>query len=270
MASPHDRTSGAGWFPDPAGLHQWRYFDGSWTDLISDDGRTGRAPLPGQDGPAITGATLAPQGPGTSTGVDAPARPTPPGSEPGFEPVSPPGSAPSPAGRRRALIVGVAVAAVVVVVVGIVLATNGGGTGDDQAGADSDITGDFCADFPANYGPIESAWQTATTVAHDLAASADRDHDVNQLAKAAALTRRLAAEAPDTTDEFGDALPGVIDNWADFFAATQDLAADDGSDYQKHSGLLDRAQQHESESTPSLLKQAMFPDPGLPAARSCS
>lgn len=268
MQSYHGHAALSGWYPDPVGQHQWRFFDDGWTDLVIDDGRTGRSPLPGQVGAVIPGepAGAAPAtaaGPATA-GMDTPTGPIPLGVPSTATPdPQQPGRA-----RRRALVIGIAAAAVVAIVVAVALATSGGDS-DDRAGANSDITGDFCTDFPANYGPIDSAWQTATTVAHDLSASADRDHDVNQLSKAAALTRQLAGEAPNTTDEFGDPLPGVIGNWADFFAATKDLAADDGSDYQKHADLLDKAQRHESESTPSLLKQTMFPDPGLPALRSC-
>jgi hypothetical protein len=32
-------VSGAGWFADPAGRHQARYWDGgAWTDHVADDG----------------------------------------------------------------------------------------------------------------------------------------------------------------------------------------------------------------------------------------
>jgi hypothetical protein len=44
MTSPN-----AGWHPDPAGVHELRYFDGSaWTDHISTAGVTGLHTLPAQ------------------------------------------------------------------------------------------------------------------------------------------------------------------------------------------------------------------------------
>jgi hypothetical protein len=36
----------AGWYPDPLGGHQHRYWDGStWSDSVSDDGAVTSAPL---------------------------------------------------------------------------------------------------------------------------------------------------------------------------------------------------------------------------------
>lgn len=41
-------TAPAGWYKDPSGTHELRYFDGSvWTEHVSDGGVTSTAPLPG-------------------------------------------------------------------------------------------------------------------------------------------------------------------------------------------------------------------------------
>jgi len=41
-----DASSPAGWYPDPSGRHQHRYFDGrQWTEHVADAGRVGTAPV---------------------------------------------------------------------------------------------------------------------------------------------------------------------------------------------------------------------------------
>jgi hypothetical protein len=39
-------STSPGWYPDPAGGHEWRWFDGTdWTDAVADHGVAGQAPL---------------------------------------------------------------------------------------------------------------------------------------------------------------------------------------------------------------------------------
>jgi hypothetical protein len=66
----------AGWYPDPRGRHEHRYFDGTaWTDHVADDGR------------------------GSTDPVNAPAPPAaPPPSMPAVDLPAPSGSAPPPPG----------------------------------------------------------------------------------------------------------------------------------------------------------------------------
>ncbi len=53
MSSPEP-----GWNPDPAGRHEYRYWDGStWTDDVSDNGVTATDPLAGAGGPPYPGET---------------------------------------------------------------------------------------------------------------------------------------------------------------------------------------------------------------------
>jgi hypothetical protein len=214
---PSTNQPPAGWYADPAGRHHYRYFDGSWTDRVSDNGRIATDPI---------------------------------------------------RRRRRGPMLGALAAGVVVVVVVIAVVASQSSGGDGEAGSTGDVTGDFCADFPANYGPIDAAWATATTISHDLEATADRTHDADQLARGTALLRQLAEEAPNTTDSFGDPLRRVVGNWADFFSAAEDFAkTDDPGDVQRHQRLLDAVQAHTTESTPSLLKTMMFPDSGTALQR---
>ena len=48
-----NQSSRSGWFPDPSGAHQFRYFDVAWTDQVSDNGIAMTSPLvppPRQEG----------------------------------------------------------------------------------------------------------------------------------------------------------------------------------------------------------------------------
>ena len=48
----------ADWYKDPAGRHQFRYWDGAaWTDYVADDGTSSRDPLTPQAAPAAEAAS---------------------------------------------------------------------------------------------------------------------------------------------------------------------------------------------------------------------
>ena len=63
MGSGNDRAGG--WYPDPGGAYQHRWWDGTWTDYVAQDGTTFQAPL----NVASTGSAPA------ATGSANPARP---------------------------------------------------------------------------------------------------------------------------------------------------------------------------------------------------
>lgn len=42
---PGTNTPPAGWYPDPASSHQWRWFDKKWTQWVSNQGAIGEQPL---------------------------------------------------------------------------------------------------------------------------------------------------------------------------------------------------------------------------------
>lgn len=42
---PDAQVPPAGWYPDPAGGHEWRWFDKTWTRWVSDQGIVGEQPL---------------------------------------------------------------------------------------------------------------------------------------------------------------------------------------------------------------------------------
>ncbi|MGY1752190.1 PH domain-containing protein [Blastococcus sp. SYSU D01042] len=57
----------AAWLPDPAGVHELRYWDGAqWTEHVSDSGTTGQDPLPAPLPPPADAPPLPPPGPGAS------------------------------------------------------------------------------------------------------------------------------------------------------------------------------------------------------------
>lgn len=42
----NEQRTGAGWYSDPTGMNELRYFDGQWTDQVSTRGVASRQPLP--------------------------------------------------------------------------------------------------------------------------------------------------------------------------------------------------------------------------------
>lgn len=57
----------AAWLPDPAGVHELRYWDGAqWTEHVSDSGTTGQDPLPSPLPPPAAAPPLPPPGPGAT------------------------------------------------------------------------------------------------------------------------------------------------------------------------------------------------------------
>jgi hypothetical protein len=80
----------AGWYPDPRGRHEHRYFDGTtWTDHVADDGRGSMDPV---------NAASPPSGPPTTPTADAP--PPAPGTSPTSLGFPPSAAAPPPASDR--------------------------------------------------------------------------------------------------------------------------------------------------------------------------
>jgi hypothetical protein len=80
----------AGWYPDPRGRHEHRYFDGStWTDHVADDGRGSMDPV---------NAPSPPSEPPPAPATDAP--PPPPGASPTSIGFPPPAAAPPPPTER--------------------------------------------------------------------------------------------------------------------------------------------------------------------------
>ncbi|HEY2815182.1 MAG TPA: DUF2510 domain-containing protein [Acidimicrobiales bacterium] len=110
MVETHDP---AGWFPDPTGTHEMRYWDGyAWLDNVSDQGTTSTAPLGG--------------------------KPMPPPSQVAAR-QSQQAQAPTPSKSKTPIIIGAAVA-FVVIVAAIFLLTRGGGGGGATAIGDKPVT----------------------------------------------------------------------------------------------------------------------------------
>jgi hypothetical protein len=163
----------AGWYPDPTGRHQNRWFDGDdWTDSVADGQTVATDPVKGGGAPGAAGAGATqvistqpqaqPPAPGASVG---PTQPTPAAGPPPIQPspvagiggstlppgapgasaasgpplgpyTAPPGAPPAGGGKSKTgLIVAVAVI-LIAVVVGVVLLTQGGDDGGGDTAAD--------------------------------------------------------------------------------------------------------------------------------------
>ena len=187
MSSPEP-----GWNPDPAGRHEYRYWDGStWTDDVSDNGVTATDPLAGAGGPPYPGETAPtapfeptqaygqpapidagygqPGAPGTyppaGPGGYPPAGPGGPGGPGGYDPYGTggglPPSTPPKSGLPTGLIIGLGAVVVAVIVAIAVIAL--GGDDDDTATDDTTTTTqDDTTDTTA--APEE---ETTTTAAED-------------------------------------------------------------------------------------------------------
>lgn len=113
-----DPPQAPGWYADPHGRHERRYWDGStWTERVADGGASGTDPIGAPPPPPAAG------GPGS--GAPAPATGT--GAGTSRPPV--------------ALLAGIGVLVLVVVVVGaiVLLAVNGDGDGDGDGSFDGEV-----------------------------------------------------------------------------------------------------------------------------------
>lgn len=144
--------SAPGWYPDPTGRHERRYWSGiRWSRHVDDGGQRSEDPLapesgdrhatPGRGQLRATTSGRHTLPPGLPSGGAAVATPEPLGPRDTPGPPRPPAHATgTPPGRRR-LVLG-AVAAVVVVLAGAVLLTSQGDDGDgagEQASADDPL-----------------------------------------------------------------------------------------------------------------------------------
>ncbi len=161
MSSPEP-----GWNPDPAGRHEYRYWDGTnWTDDVSDNGVTstdslagaGGSPYPGEAAPTAPfepTQSYGPQGPADAgygqPGAPGPYPPAGPGGYPpggpggpgGYDPYGTggglPPSTPPKSGLPTGLIIGLAAVAVAVIVAIALVVTSG--SDDDTATDDTTTT----------------------------------------------------------------------------------------------------------------------------------
>ncbi len=143
----------AGWYPDPTGRHDHRWFNGDdWTDQVADGQAVGTDPVHGGGPPAQTPATAAEQTVSVPTGGPPPGAPGT--AEPvgavgagGAAPASayvPPGSEVKGGKGKTVLIIAVVV---VLVAVGIGVALSLAGGDDD---GDDDASGSDASDEPAD------------------------------------------------------------------------------------------------------------------------
>lgn len=154
----------AGWHPDPAGRHEYRYWDGQqWSDQVSNGGVTASDPLPAAPQPEVTApepvAAAAPVVPAAAPPTpdptvvsplgapDAPTQvaPAPAGWGPAPQagpggPGMPPGApAPEKSGPPKGLLIGGAVAIVAVIAIAVFALTRG----DDAPAAPAASVGEI-------------------------------------------------------------------------------------------------------------------------------
>ena len=154
----------AGWYPDPTGRFEVRWFDGRWTERVSTRGR--------------------------------------PGTDPMAAPVLTPVSKAGPSSTTRWLLIGGAAALVAVVAV-IIGVSGGGGSGDsnsDQADG-TELSGNFCTDAQTNWIRVNRAWNTADTIVESGVPVQDWASDHELLVSTATMARQLAGEAPDVSHD---------------------------------------------------------------------
>jgi hypothetical protein len=83
----------AGWYADPAGRHEYRYWDGTyWTAGVADGGVTATDPLEAPPPPVQQAAAAAPP----ATGFSPVQQPTPPVQQPAQPPAQQPAAEPTP------------------------------------------------------------------------------------------------------------------------------------------------------------------------------
>jgi Protein of unknown function (DUF2510) len=205
-------TSPPGWYPDPNGAHQLRYFDGSaWTEHVSDNGLQSVSPLAPTPTPT-TAATVSPAGMPSAT----------------------PG--PNRRGRAKWVMGGVALVAVAAVVIGVL--ASGGSDDNTTASGDSGPSVDsgqsFCDDFNGSWSIVLSGMITAEATIQSLslnpAFSGGTTDELNAVTQGAQDAGVIAAEAPDD-------LKAQIQAMADFLQLGLQLEQGDTSVVSQMQGL---------------------------------
>lgn len=200
-------TPQSGWYPDPTGRHENRWWDGvDWSDQVADGQTVSADPVHG--GPATPAAKAV--DPGATQPIQpvaAPLSPTaavpvggPPGAPPAGNYVGPAGPGQSPDNRKAVgIVVGLLIA--VAVVVGLVLATGGG---DDSA---SNRASSGERDRSADFSDEPSASDLFDDMASDATDSSDDPFGTDD-------TTPTDTTPTDTTPTGGEAYPQeVIDNF---------------------------------------------------------
>jgi hypothetical protein len=204
----------AGWYPDPTGRHQNRWFDGNdWTDQVADGQVVGIDPVRG--GPPATEATPAAGADATQVTPAAtsevpptaatPATP-PPGAPPLGEYAGPAGST-SGGSSRKGLLIAAAVV-VVVVIVGLVLTLGGGDDGGSEDAGSSGSSSQPADDQSDDPDEEEDEDPSASDLFDDMADEANEDGNDDIFG-----TDDEPADEPEDTVADGEYPQEVIDNF---------------------------------------------------------
>jgi hypothetical protein len=213
----------AGWYPDPTGRHQNRWFDGDdWTDQVADGQAVGVDPVRGGAAPATeaatpvdTGATQAvpaaagpPPGAPVAPTTATPVTPAPGvgGTPPFVDYTGPTGSASG--GSNKGLLIGGALV-IVAVIVGLILVLGGG----DDGGSTDDAGSDLSSDADQSDAPTETTEDdpSASDLFDDMAD--DVNDDGNDSSDDIFGTDDEPADEPADTVPDGSYPDEVIDNF---------------------------------------------------------
>jgi hypothetical protein len=229
MSEPHHQP---GWYPDPTGRFELRWFDGGWTAHVSSGGRPGSDPVPN---PLVASSATASTGPVPTV------------------------AAPHP--RRRGLVVAaVAVLAVAAVVV-IAIAMSGSDDQNEISSGGTDLTGNFCSDAQSNWVRVSRAWRTADSLVETGMPYADWSSDQDLLSTTATMAGQLAGEAPDTT-YVGVNMKTTYTQLSKYFTAAATLAAEKGGTEQEQR----RVGQQAPEAGLSAVDTELTVTTGLPGS----
>lgn len=200
----------AGWYPDPTGRHQNRWFDGNdWTDQVADGQVVASDPVQADPGPDLGATQATPAPAATQPTVGAPAPPgAPPGA--GSDPLGgyvSPVAADSGGGSSKVPLIVAAVVVVVLIAAGLVFALGGGDDGGDSA---SDSSGEQDqSDSPDEEEDDPSASDLFDDMADSSDSSDGGDDDVFD-----------SDDTPADTVVEGEYPPEVIDNFVSSCTST--------------------------------------------------
>ncbi len=156
-----DQQQPAGWYPDPTGRFEVRWFDGRWTDQVATAGLPGTDPTP---------MHLPTNKAGLST-------------------------------TTRWLLIGGAAVLVAVVAVIVGVSSGGSADSSAGQSVGTGLTGNFCSDAQTNWIRVNRAWNTADTIIERGVPVQDWGSDQELLVSTATMARQLAGEAPDVSHD---------------------------------------------------------------------
>jgi hypothetical protein len=204
-----------GWYPDPTGTNESRYFDDRWTDFVSNQGIQSVSPMPSSPQAAIAAA--------------GPISPI--GSQHSYTP-----GMPRPARRNNTkavwiIVAGAATAGLAVIAVSAASASSGGSSSSGGGSVSS-----FCRDFAKSWSPIVTGQLTVSvfvqTIDSDPTTFKGGDaRETNSVTVASQDAGVLAADTPSSLKDpvTGDSVRTELAGLHTFLLAGVKMAHNDAS-----------------------------------------